>query len=186
MDEEIMTEVIETTVTTTEYDAYDAERVLFGAPAVRDISVSTEVTNGYVLDVVTIAEDVVIQNPFDEYYLFGDNNNSWYLITGKHWDDEYTTLSGDLVVYHFYRDTYLPPEHPAHNSLTWFMEIDYDVDLFVVDNDDDFLVYSSAPNYPKLQGGVYDAQTYSFVFFGSLLFVSVFSVVLQQIIRRFG
>ena len=68
----IVTEVIdETTVTTTTttLDAYDAARAVAAAPASRAASVGTEVTNGFVLDVLTIAADTVKESPFSEYYL---------------------------------------------------------------------------------------------------------------------
>ena len=94
MDEEymIITDVIEETMvittTTTEYDAYDAMRIVAAAPADRSSTVNTSVTNGYVLDVLTIAGDVVKEFPLSEYYLYGDNNNSWYLVLGKHWNKQ--------------------------------------------------------------------------------------------------
>ena len=185
----IVTEVIdETTVTTTTttLDAYDAARAVAAAPASRAASVGTEVTNGFVLDVLTIAADTVKESPFSEYYLYGDDNNSWYLITGKHWNDDYDSLTGDVVVHHFYRDTYLPPEHPAHNSLTWFHEIIDDLEIAVIENDSDFLVYSSAPNYPKLGGVVYDQTARNYSLLSVLLPCAVFLVVFQQIARRFG
>lgn len=145
-------------------------------------TVTNQVTNGFVNDVKGYATDLLSARPDSQYMLFGNADKSWVFVMADKYDADTGVLSGDCIVYHIYRSTYIQNQ-PYE---TWFLDYDKPQNYTVDDNTESYLYYASFGNMPRLKGVYEDAQIFDSYFFHSLLFAAVVSVVLQQIFRRFG
>lgn len=98
--------------------------------------------------VLSYARDIVVRNDYNYYYLFSISPTDSYLIQSDVYNSDSLSFSGAHVIeFHFI--------HDDDDYLTDWRLTSYDVDLYYIDNSENYVVYTNVDsNYPVLRGDV--------------------------------